>query len=94
MRHRSAARCSEQGIANVDTNNWYALYTTAKTPPERIAALNRAVRATLANPAVRDKLIASGTDPAPSTPQDLDAVTRSDTAKWGALIRANQIKPE
>jgi len=85
---------AEQGIANVDTNNWYALYTTAKTPPERIAALNRAVRATLTSPAMRDKLIAAGTDPAPSSPQELDAVTRSDTAKWGALIRANKIKPE
>jgi len=85
---------AEQGLANVDTNNWYALFAPAKTPPEKIAAINRAVQATLATPAVRDRLLAAGTDPAPSTPQELWALTRGDTEKWGALIRANKIKPE
>ena len=85
---------TEQGVANVDTNNWYALFAPAKTPPEKIAAINKAVHATLTAPAVRDRLLAAGTDPAASTPQDLATLTRSDTEKWGALIRANKIKPE
>lgn len=85
---------AEQGLANVDTNNWYALFAPAKTPAEKIASINRAVQATLATPSVRERLLAAGTDPAPSTPQELGALTRRDTEKWGALIRANKIKPE
>jgi len=85
---------AEQGIPGVDTNNWYALFAPAKTPPDAIAALNRAVRATLATPAVRDKLLAAGADPVASSPQDLAMLTRSDTEKWGKLIRANKIQPE
>ncbi|MDM0037492.1 tripartite tricarboxylate transporter substrate binding protein [Variovorax sp. J22G21] len=84
----------EQGIKGVDTNNWYALFAPAKTPPEVIEALNKAVRTTLANPAVRDKLLKTGTEPAPSTPAELAAIQKRDTEKWARLIRAKNIKAD
>ncbi len=84
----------EQGIRGVDTNNWYALFAPAKTPPEVIAALNKAVRNTLANPAVREKLLKTGTEPAGSTPQELAAIQKQDTEKWAKLVRAKNIKAE
>src|SRR5207249_1854313 len=37
----------EQGLPGVDSNNWYALFAPAKTPPAVIAAVNAAVRKTL-----------------------------------------------
>ncbi|OUM00012.1 Bug family tripartite tricarboxylate transporter substrate binding protein [Variovorax sp. JS1663] len=84
----------EQGIKGVDTNNWYALYAPAKTPPEVIEAINKALRNTLAAPAVRDKLLKAGTEPAPSTPQELAALQRRDADKWAKLIRAKNIKAD
>ena len=84
----------EQGIKGVDTNNWYALFAPAKTPPEVIDALNKALRNTLANPAVRDKLLKAGTEPAPSTPAELAAIQKRDTEKWAKLIRAKNIKAD
>jgi tripartite-type tricarboxylate transporter receptor subunit TctC len=85
---------AEQGIAGVDSNNWYALFVPAKTPPETVAALNRAVRAVLANPAVSERLAASGAAPVASTPQELTALVRHDTEKWGKLIRDKKITAE
>jgi tripartite-type tricarboxylate transporter receptor subunit TctC len=85
---------TEQGLPGVDTNNWYALFVPAKTPPATIAALNDAVRKTLATPAVSEKLVASGTVPSPSTPQELSALLKRDTEKWGKLIKAKKITPE
>lgn len=85
---------AEQGLPGVDSNNWYALFAPAKTPPDTIAALNRAVRIALATPAVHDKLAASGAVPMASTPQELATLLRQDTEKWGKLIRANKITPE
>jgi tripartite-type tricarboxylate transporter receptor subunit TctC len=85
---------TEQGLPGVDTNNWYALFVPAKTPPATIAALNDAVRRTLATPSVREKLVASGTVPSPSTPEELSAVLKRDTEKWGKLIKAKKITPE
>lgn len=84
----------EQGIKGIDTNNWYALFAPAKTPPEVIEALNKAVRATLADPTIRDKLLKAGTEPAPSTPQELAALQKKDAAKWAGLIKSKNIKPD
>jgi tripartite-type tricarboxylate transporter receptor subunit TctC len=85
---------TEQRLPGVDTNNWYALFVPAKTPPATIAALNDAVRKTLAAPAVSQKLVASGTVPSPSTPQELTDLLKRDTEKWGKLIKAKKIAPE
>jgi len=85
---------AEQGLPGVDTNNWYAIFTPARTPPAMIEALNEAVRRTLASPAVRERLLASGATPAASSPQALDALLKRDTEKWGTLIRAKKITPQ
>ena len=85
---------AEQGLPGVDTNNWYAIFAPAKTPPAVIEALNEAVRRTLAGPAVRERLLASGATPAASSPQALDAILKRDTEKWGRLIRAKKITPQ
>ena len=85
---------AEQGIAGVDTNNWYALFAPAKTPAATVERLNQAVRKALANPGLRDRLLGTGAEPAPSTPQELTALVRQDTDKWAKLIRAKSIKAE
>src|SRR5215813_1054302 len=85
---------SEQGLPGVDTDNWYAIFAPAKTPPAVISALNEAVRRTLATPAVSEKLLSSGAVPSASSPQDLAAVLKRDTEKWGKLIKAQKITPE
>jgi tripartite-type tricarboxylate transporter receptor subunit TctC len=84
----------EQGIKGVDTNNWYALFAPAKTPPATLESLNKAVRNALSNPALRDKLLKTGAEPAPSTQQELAALLKRDTDKWAKLIRAKNIKAE
>jgi|LNFM01.1.fsa_nt_gb tripartite-type tricarboxylate transporter receptor subunit TctC len=85
---------AEQGIANVDTNNWYALFAPVKTPPATVQALSEAVRRALNNPALKARLLDSGAEPAPSTPAELAAVLKHDTDKWAKLIRDKKIKPE
>jgi tripartite-type tricarboxylate transporter receptor subunit TctC len=85
---------AEQGLPGVDTNNWYAIFVSAKTPPATVNALNQAIRKTLANPEIAERLTASGAVPVASTPQELDALRKRDTQKWGALIKAKKITPQ
>lgn len=85
---------AEQGLPGVDTNNWYALFVPARTPPAAVSALNDAVRRTLAAPAVADKLLASGAVPVASSSAELAALLKRDTEKWGRLIKAKKITPE
>ena len=84
----------EQGIKAVDTNNWYALFVSAKTPAAVVEQLNKAVRAAVADPEVNAKLLKGGAEPRSSTPQELAALLKADTDKWAALIKARNIKAE
>ena len=84
----------EMGMAGVDSDNWYALFTGKATPTSEVDRLNQAVRRTLANEVVRTKLLASGAEPAASSPAELALLLKNDTAKWGKVIRDKKIKPE
>jgi tripartite-type tricarboxylate transporter receptor subunit TctC len=84
----------EMGIAGVDSDNWYALFTSKATPAADIERLNQAVKRALANEAVRDKLLSSGAEPSSSSPAELALLLKNDTAKWGKVIRDKKIKPE
>ena len=84
----------EMGIPGVDSDNWYALFTAKATPATEINRLNQAVKRTLANEAVRSKLLASGAEPAASSATELALLLKNDTAKWGKVIRDKKIKPE
>ncbi|MGL3109106.1 Bug family tripartite tricarboxylate transporter substrate binding protein [Bradyrhizobium sp. BR 1432] len=84
----------EQGFKGIDTNNWYAIFVSSKTPLAVVETLNKAVRASLTAPDVNAKLIALGAEPAPSTPDELAALLKTDTEKWSALIKAKNIRGE
>lgn len=83
---------AEQGIPNVESNNWYGLLAPAGTPPEIVNKLNAAVRAALANPEANKKLQGFGAEPAPTSPQELADLIASDRKKWTDLIQRKNIK--
>ncbi|MEY2770456.1 MAG: hypothetical protein RIQ38_875 [Pseudomonadota bacterium] len=82
----------EMGFPAVDTNNWYAFFVSARTPRPVVDALNAATRKVLADPAVASRLLQSGAEPKPSSPEELAALLKSDTDKWAALIKARNIR--
>lgn len=84
----------EQGIKAVDTNNWYALFVSAKTPASVVQQLNKAVRDAIANPDVSARLLQGGAEPKSSTPQELAELLKADTDKWAALIKSRNIKAD
>lgn len=84
----------EIGVKGVDSDNWYALFAHRNTAPADIERLNQAVRRTLITDTVKQKLSASGAEPAPSTPSELATLLQSDSAKWGRVIREKTIKAD
>jgi tripartite-type tricarboxylate transporter receptor subunit TctC len=53
-----------------------------------------AVRKTLATEAVRSRLENSGAEPAASTPAELAALLKKDSAKWSRVVKAKGIKAD
>jgi tripartite-type tricarboxylate transporter receptor subunit TctC len=84
----------EIGIDGVDSDNWYALFTTKATPADIINRVNAAVKRTLETESVKQRLLAAGTLPASSTPQELGALLKKDSEKWARLIREKNIQPD
>jgi len=83
---------AEQGFPSTDADNWYGLLAPAHTPPTIIAKLNAAVTTALNDPEVRQKLLQSGAEPAPSSPEEFGQLLRSEIERWGRIIREKGIK--
>ncbi len=83
-----------QGLAGVEMENWYGLFAPAKTPADIIAKFNKAVHAALADPAIKAKLVDIGATVIPSTPAALAQAQKDDLERYGAIIKAKNIKVE
>jgi len=88
------ATFSEQGVANVDLAIWVGAYAPAGTPRPLIDRLQKELKAVIALPEVREKMIAQGQTPVGNTPEEFAASVRADLPKWEALIRASGAKIE
>jgi tripartite-type tricarboxylate transporter receptor subunit TctC len=87
----------EAGLPGFHTSIWRGLWAPKGTPKEIVARLNAAVRDTLADPAVRQRLAAMGEEiPAPErqTPEALAAFQKAEVEKWWPIIKAANIKGE
>lgn len=82
----------EQGLPGFEAYAWQALVAPAATPPETIAALNKALVGALDSTAVKARLQTLGIEPMPSTPAQLSAYAKSERERWGRVIRDAGIK--
>jgi tripartite-type tricarboxylate transporter receptor subunit TctC len=66
----------------------------AGMPAQVVARLAAAIREATEQPAVRTRMANAGADPAASTPEELAAFIRSETEKWGRVVREARIRVE
>jgi tripartite-type tricarboxylate transporter receptor subunit TctC len=85
---------AEQGFADTSADNWYGLLAPARTPPAVVAKLHDAVVAALEAPDVREKLVASGAIPAPTSSAEFGALLNDELARWGRVVREKNIKED
>ena len=72
------ATTEEQGFADSGYTFWIGLFAPAGTPRTVIDRLNAEARRALELPEVRERLLALGTDPSPTTSQDLERRVREE----------------
>jgi len=70
------------------------MFAPAKTPRPIINKIHGEVVKALHSPDVREKLVAMGSDPVGSTPEEFLAYIRQELARWGKVIRDNNIRAE
>jgi len=87
----------EAGVPGIHISLWTGLWAPKGTPKDIIAKLNAAVGQTLADPAVRQRVVDVGFEIPPReqlTPEALAAFHKAETEKWWPIIRAANIKAE
>ena len=78
----------EAGVPDYDYSTWYALFVPAGTPRAIVDKLNQTTRRVLASADIKQKFDAQGVEPWTSSPAELAAYLRSETEKWGRIVRA------
>jgi tripartite-type tricarboxylate transporter receptor subunit TctC len=82
---------AESGVPGYEYSTWYGLLAPARTSPAIIGKLNQTTVAVLNAPDYRQRLLAQGMDPVPSTAAHYAAYLKSETEKWTKVVRAAKI---
>jgi tripartite-type tricarboxylate transporter receptor subunit TctC len=86
---------AESGLPGYEAGSWYGLFAPAGTPPAIVEKINAETQRIFADPAFRDRVLApSFIYSIASSPEEFTTRIRSDSAKWGKVIREANIKAE
>lgn len=85
---------AESGFPEATIEGWFGLLGPKGMPAPVVAALNAAANATLESPAARQRMAGLGARVMGGTPRQLDELIRTERARWGAVIRDANIRPE
>ncbi|MSQ72676.1 MAG: tripartite tricarboxylate transporter substrate binding protein [Betaproteobacteria bacterium] len=81
-------------LPGYDVSVWQSIVVPAGTPRDVVLKLNSELSRIMKLPDTRERLAATGIEPTAGTPEDLAAHIRSETAKWGKVIRDIGLKVE
>jgi tripartite-type tricarboxylate transporter receptor subunit TctC len=79
------------GFESID---WQGVFVRRGTPMAIVERLSSEIGAVLREPEIAERIVAGGSEPAPTTPAQFEARFNADVAKWGALVREADIKLE
>ena len=79
---------AESGYPNFQLTLWYGIAGPKGMPQDVVDKLNRAIKAALAEPDVREKLLGGNTTPIGSTPEEARAFLASETQKWSQAVKS------
>ena len=83
---------AEGGLPGYELVAWQGVVAPAGTPRPIIDLINKEMRRAITSEDLRKRLIAEGTDPTPSTPEEYTANLEREEAKWVALIKKLGLK--
>ena len=83
---------AEGGIKDFEAVAWNGLFGPSSLPADIVAKINADVNAVLAEPAIRDRLVAAGMAPGGGTSAAFKTMLEADMKKWGAIIKRLNIQ--
>jgi tripartite-type tricarboxylate transporter receptor subunit TctC len=87
----NVASAAEAGLPNFDISNWWALAAPKGTPRAVVDTLSREIRAALAVPALRDRLLQMNMVVIGNSPGEFADQIRRESDSWRDVIKAANI---
>ncbi len=85
---------AEAALPGFEVTTWFGFVAPAKTPPEIITKLNAEVVKILNMPDVRERLLASGSEPVGNTPEQMAAQIAKETAQFAKIVKQAKLVVE
>ncbi|HRO60367.1 MAG TPA: tripartite tricarboxylate transporter substrate binding protein [Burkholderiaceae bacterium] len=85
---------AESGVPDFDMTVWFGLLVPAGTPPEIVDRLNRSVRQVLDDEGFHAWLSERGVDTMHGSPEAFGEFLRSETERWGRIVRESGARIE
>jgi tripartite-type tricarboxylate transporter receptor subunit TctC len=79
---------------DIEGTGWYGVFLPAKTPPDMVALLNKAIVAAVQTPVVKERLLAFGLYPTGTSAAELARIQKADSALWAPAVKASGFTPE
>ena len=85
---------AEAGLPNFRAEGWFGIAAPAGTPKHAVDKLSSETAAIVGLPESREYLIRQASEPLISTPEQVNALIKSDIARYAKIIKAANIKVE
>ena len=85
---------AETVVPGFEVYEWNGILVPARTPAEVVETLHRAITESLKDPEVRQRFDDLGARIVGSTPAEFDAFLKTESNKWGEVIRNGDIRQE
>lgn len=84
----------ESGVKDYEVQIWIGVLAPHGTPPRYIQKLNNAIKRAITSPDLGGRLRAGGYNLIGNSPSEMAAVIKTESARWGAVIRQAGIRAE
>jgi tripartite-type tricarboxylate transporter receptor subunit TctC len=88
----TVAESGVAGTAGFEAVAWQSIVAPAGTPPELIERYSKEIARIIALPELRERLEREGFEPGSSTPAQLAAYMKSESERWGKVVRAAGVR--
>lgn len=85
---------SEAGLSGYDATSWYGMLAQSNTPQAIVTRLSESAVKALADPQLKERMLAQGIDPATGGSAEFTPYYNAEVVKWAKVIKAAAIPPQ
>ncbi len=83
---------AEAGLRNYEFTTWFTVFGPANMPRDVVLRINAALNEVVQSPELRERFSREGFEPFATTPEAAGQFVANEIKRWGALIKAKNIK--